>query len=309
MQQYPLITIVGGSGFLGRHLVKQLAQAGFRIRVIGRDAVAGQFLRMSGVVGQIICQYGDITKPETLEGKFDGSWAVINLASVMIERGRQTFTRVNEEGARRVAEYAARVGASRMIHVSALGIEHAEKSRYARSKKAGEDAVRMAYPMATIIRPGLMVGPEDQFFQRFGRMSLVTPLLPLIGGGVTQFQPTLVTDVATAIVTALQLDATAGHVYELAGPELKSFREWLELMGRITNRRLRFVSLPWGLARVIGRLASILPFTPPITADQVTLLQYHNLPNPGSEGYEALGIKPASVSEALPILLSRFVRA
>lgn len=307
MTQYPLITLVGGSGFLGRHLVRQLARAGFRIRVLCRDTVAAEYLKTAGSVGQIVPQYADLTKPETLVGKFDGSWAVINLVSILYESGRQKFQSINVDGARRVAEYAHAVGAARLIQISALGVDQTGDTKYGSTKKAGEDAVRAAYPAVTILRPGLLVGAEDQFFQRFARMGVISPALPLIGGGTSKFQPTLVSDVATAIVQALNLPETAGNTYELGGPEVLTFREWMERLRAITNRHYKLVTLPTCIANLMGRVASILPIPPMITTDQVKLLKHDNVVS--SNGYAALGITPESVTAALPTLLSRFVKA
>ena len=308
MNQYPLITIVGGSGFLGRHLIKQLARSGYRIRVLSRDAVKAEFVKTAGTVGQIVTQYADITKPETLAGKFDGSWAVINLVSILYERGRQKFHAVNLHGAAAVADAARAAGAARFIQISALGVERAADSKYASTKKAGEDAVRAAFPGATILRPGLLVGAEDRFFQRFARLSLLLPALPLIGGGKSLFQPTLVTDVAAAIAAALADASSIGQTYELAGPEAYSFKEWMERLRGMINRRFCLVNLPVGLASFMGRLASLSPFPPLLTADQVKLLGHDNVMNSGAAGYAALGMQPHLVSAALPAMLTRYVK-
>lgn len=306
MTQYPLITIVGGSGFLGRHLIRHLARADFRIRVLCRDTVAAEYLKTAGSVGQIVPQYADITKPETLVGKFDGSWAVINLVSIAYESGRQKFQTINVDGARRVAEYAHAIGAARLIHISALGVEQSGDTKYGSTKKAGEDAVRAAYPSVTILRPGVLIGAEDQFFQKFARMGVLSPILPLIGGGNTKFQPTLVTDAASAIVHALNLPEAAGHTYELGGPEVLSFREWLERLRAITNSKYKLVKMPSCIASFIARIGSILPIPPLITTDQVKLLKHDNVAS--TNGYAALGMAPESVTAALPTLLSRFVK-
>jgi uncharacterized protein YbjT (DUF2867 family) len=309
MQDYPLITIVGGSGFVGRHLVKQLAAAGYRLRILSRDAVGAEYLKTAATIGQIATQYADITKPETLAGKFDGSFAVINLASTLQESGRQKFAALNVDGAKAVAAAAKQAGASRFIHVSALGVDHAKNSTYACTKLAGEDAVRQAFAGATIVRPSLIVGPEDGFFQRFGRMSLLAPALPLIYGGKTRFQPTLVSDVAHAIATALATPDSIGKTYELGGAEIFSFKALLERMRAITNRRFCLVSIPAGMASFMGRVASAIPLLPaPITADQVRLLAYDNVLSGQLPGYAALGMEPQSVSAALPQLLARFIK-
>lgn len=308
MQQYPLITVVGGSGFLGRHLIKHLADAGYRIRVLCRDTVAADFLKTAGTVGQVVPQYADITKPETLVGKFEGSWAVVNLVSILYERGAQKFQTINVEGARALAQAARQAGASRFVQISALGIDAAQNSKYGRTKLAGEDAVREIFPGATIIRPSVLVGPEDQFFQRFARMSLLLPALPLIGGGHTKFQPTLVSDVAKAITAALANEDTAGQTYSLGGPEVLSFKQWLEKMLHITNRHVRLMPLPFSAAALLGGLSRLSPLPPVITADQVKLLRHDNVVPQGAAGYAQLGLQPSAVSAALPGLLSRFIR-
>lgn len=308
MQQYPLITIVGGSGFLGRHVVKQLAAAGFRLRILSRDAVGAEFLKTAATVGQIATQYADITKPETLQGKFDGSWAVLNLVSILHESGRQQFKAINVEGARAIAEHAKKAGAERFIQISALGVERAGDTKYGSTKLAGETAVREAFPGATIFRPSLLIGPEDRFFQRFARMSLLVPALPLINGGKTKFQPTLVSDVALAITTALKLPETAGKTYELGGPEVLSFKDMLERMRAVINRRVCLVNLPGGMAKLAGALFGLWPFTPPLTVDQVKLLAHDNVVGAQALGYAALNIQPASVTAALPHLLARYTK-
>lgn len=309
MTQYPLITVVGGSGFLGRHLIRHLTRAGFRVRVLSRDAVGAEFLKTAGSVGQVVPQYADITRPETMVGKFDGSWAVINLVSILYESGRQKFRAINVDGARRVAEYAHAVGASRVIHVSALGIDEASDTKYGSTKIAGEEAVRAAFPGATILRPGLLIGAEDNFFQRFARLGNLAPILPVVGGGKSLMQPTLVTDVAAAIMQALSLPESAGQTYELAGPEAVSLRGWMERLRAITNRKYKLMTLPNCMASLMGRVSSILPFPPVITTDQVKLLKHDNVMRSGVAGYAELGMAPASVTTAMPMLLSRFVKA
>lgn len=308
MQTYPLITIVGASGFVGRHLVKKLATRGYRLRVLSRDTVAAEFLKTAGSVGQVVPQYADITRADTLAGKFDGSWAVINLVSILHESGRQTFEAVNVDGAKAVAESARAAGAQRFVQISALGVQQAGDTRYGSTKHRGEAAVRAAFPGATILRPSLIIGPEDRFFQRFARMALLAPALPLIGGGKNKFQPVMVSDVADAIIAALDLPESTGKTYELGGNEVLSFKDMLQRMLAVTNRKKRLLTLPSGLAALMGRVASLLPGAP-LTADQVKLLRHDNVVTPGADGFAQLGLAPASVTAALPHLLSRFVKA
>ncbi len=308
MQQYPLVTVVGGSGFVGRHAVKALAAAGYRVRVLVRDTVAAEFLKPCATVGQIAIEHADITRPETLAGKFAGSDAVVSLVSILYERGRQKFDAINVAGARAVAAEAAKAGARTFVHISALGIEQASDTRYGQTKMAGEAAVREAFPTAVILRPSLIVGPEDSFFQRFARLSMITPFLPLIDGGKTRFQPVMVTDVAQAILAAVRNPDAAGQTYALAGEKIYSFREMLEMLARIINRRPCLIFAPSCLVKIKAFFLELLPFAPLITRDQVKLLAHDNVVPEGAKTLADLGIEPASVEDTLPHLLSRYVR-
>lgn len=305
---YPLITIVGGSGFVGRHTVKLLASQGYRLRILVRNTVAAEFLKTSATVGQIAIEHVDITRPETLAGKFAGSDAVVSLVSILYESGRQKFDAINVAGARAVATEAAKAGVKTFVHVSALGIDAAADTRYGATKLAGEAAVRDAFSAATFLRPSLVIGPEDGFFQRFGRMSLISPVLPIIAGGKTKFQPVLVTDVAKAISAAISIPEAHGKTYEIAGPSTYNMRELLEMMGRITKRKPRFVSLPSCVAKLQGFVLEQLPFAPMITRDQVKLLAHDNVLTPGALALHDLGIAASPIDAMLPAYLSRFVK-
>ncbi len=308
MQHYPLVTIVGGSGFVGRYAVKAFAQAGYRIRVLVRNTVGAEFLKTAATVGQIAIEHVDITRPETLAGKFAGSDVVVSLVSILYESGSQKFDAINVAGARAVAEAARAAGAKSLVHVSALGVERsAADTRYGATKLAGEEAVRAAFPSAVILRPSLIVGAEDGFFQRFGRMTMISPALPLIAGGKTLFQPVLVTDVAQAILAAMGAEH-AGKTYAVAGNERYSFREMLEMMARITNRRPWLVTIPAGVAKLKGFFCELMPFAPLITRDQVALLRHDNVVTDGEKTLAELGIAPASVAAALPALLARYIK-
>jgi uncharacterized protein YbjT (DUF2867 family) len=306
--QYPLVTVVGGSGFVGRHTVKLLASAGYRIRVLVRDTVAAEFLKTTATVGSIAIEHADLTRPETLAGKLAGSEAVVSLVSILYQSGRQKFDAINIAGAKAVAEEAARAGVKKLVHVSALGVDRATDTAYGRTKLAGEEAVRTAFASATILRPSLIVGPEDGFFQRFGRMSIFSPVLPLVAGGKTRFQPVLVTDVAKAIHAAITRADAAGRTIELAGPTAYSFKELLVMMNQLTKRKPCLLSLPRSVAYVQGFVAELLPFAPVITRDQVKMLAHDNVATPGAPGFEALGLTPGSIERELPHLLARFVK-
>lgn len=309
MQNYPLVTVVGGSGFVGRHVVKALAAAGYRVRVLVRDTIAAEFLKTAGTPGQIAIEHADITRPATLEGKFAGSTAVINLVSILAEGGGQTFAAINIAGAKAVASATVQAGAKRFVQVSALGVDRATDTHYGNTKLAGEEAVAAVFKGATIVRPSLIIGPEDGFFQRFARMALVAPALPLIGSGKTKFQPVLVTDVAAALLAIVKNDATAGKTYELGGNDVYSFRELLEMMARITNRRPCLLNIPFFAARLLAGVFALTPLPSPITNDQVKSLMHDNIIAGNPLTLSDLGIKPASVEAALPPLLSRFIRA
>ncbi|MFZ4541990.1 MAG: complex I NDUFA9 subunit family protein [Rickettsiales bacterium] len=308
MNQYPLITIVGGSGFVGRHTVKLLASAGYRIRILVRDTVAAEFLKTSATVGQIAIEHVDITRPETLAGKFKGSVAVISLVSILYESGHQKFSAINIAGAKAVATEAAKAGVPTLVHVSALGIEQATDTVYGKTKLEGEHAVRAVFPSATILRPSLIIGPEDGFFQRFGRMSMFLPALPIIGGGKNKFQPVLVTDVAKALLSAITSPDAQGKTFEITGPQVYSFKELLQLMAMLTKRTPRLVSIPPGLAKVKGFFCELLPFKPIITRDQVKLLKHDSVASAGAAGLKQLGIAAEPIEARLSGYLARFAK-
>ena len=304
---YPLVTLVGGAGFVGRHTVKLLASQGYRLRILVRDTVAAEFIKTAGNVGQIALEHADITKPETLAGKFAGSDAVVNFASILYQGGRQTFEAINVEGARAVAAEAKKAGAKALVHISGLGIEGAQETRYGQTKLAGEKAVREAFPDATILRPSLIVGPEDQFFQRFARMALLSPVLPLIGEGQTRFQPTLVTDVAQAVAYAINNGETKGKTYELGGPQIYTLREMFGMINTLTKRNTGFLRIPTPVARLMGTISEMLPIKPFITRDQVKMLKHDSVLG-HTLGYAALGITPQSIESMLPHYLARYVK-
>ncbi len=305
---YPLVTIVGGSGFVGRHVVKLLAAQGYRIRVLVRDCVAAEFLKTFGNPGQIAVEHVDITRPETLAGKCHGADAVISLVSILYESGRQRFDAINVAGAKAVAAEAKKAGATSFVHVSALGVEQSRDTRYGRTKLAGELAVREAFPEATILRPSLIIGPEDGFFQRFARMALVSPFLPLIRGGRTKFQPVLVTDVAAAIAASITNPDAMAQTLSLAGTKVYSFKELLQLMGRITKRKACLLPVPTVLAQLQGFVCELLPFKPMLTRDQVRLLAHDNVASAQAPGFAQLGIAPQPIEAALPHYLARYTK-
>ncbi|MFZ4125312.1 MAG: complex I NDUFA9 subunit family protein [Rickettsiales bacterium] len=299
----PIVTIVGGSGFVGRHTVKRFADAGWRVKVLCRDIIAAEFLKTAGTVGQIVLQRVDITKPETLEGKFAGSDVVVNLVSILYQSGRQKFEAINVKGAKLIAEQAKKAGVKKFIQISALSPN--PDSRYGHTKLAGEEAVRAIFPSVTILRPSLVIGPEDGFFQRFGSMSMIAPALPLIAGGHTRFQPVTVENVAAAIFVAATTDV-AGKTFELAGPKTYSMKELLKLMLSLTGRKKCLISIPSPIASLMGWASELLPFPPQITRDQVRLLKMDNVASADALQLKDLGIAPTAIESVLPTLLERF---
>jgi uncharacterized protein YbjT (DUF2867 family) len=305
MTHTPIITLIGGSGFLGRYVVRRLAKAGYRLRIICRNPDAAAHLKTAGDVGQIALVAGNIARPETLKGKLDGSFAVINLVGVLFESGRQNFTNLHAKGAETLAQMARDSGAARFIQISSLGVDHAANSAYARTKLLGEKAVQAAFPAATILRPSVVFGPEDNFFNQFAQMATLAPALPLIGGGHTKFQPVYVDDVAAAVEACLNDESTMGETYELGGPRVYSFREILEYILRTTGRKRCLMTLPYALAGVMGAVSEILP-KPPLTRDQVRLLKYDNVVSSGAKSFAHLGITPTAVETIVPGYLARY---
>lgn len=306
----PLVTVFGGSGFVGRHVVRALARRGYRIRVAVRRPDLAGFLQPIGGVGQISFVQANLRYRQSVDRAVEGSDYVINCVGVLFETGRNTFDAVQDFGARAVAEAARAVGA-KLTHISAIGADENSGSSYARTKARGEAAVLRTVPDAVILRPSIVFGPEDGFFNKFATMARYSPVLPLIGGGNTKFQPVYVNDVAEAVARSVDGTIEGGRVYELGGPEVLSFRQCLELMLRVTDRKNPLVPLPFGIASLIGSIASLIPFVkPPLTSDQVTLLRADNIVSDAakSEGrtLDAMGIEPVLAEAILPSYLVRY---
>jgi NADH dehydrogenase len=310
-----LVTVFGGSGFVGNNVVRRLAQAGWRIRVAVRNPNLERAarLRVHGVVGQIDIVAANIRKPESVDAALSDAEAVVNCVGVLFQRGRQRFAALQAQGARNVAEAAARHGLERLVQFSAIGADAGSSSLYARTKAEGEQAALSAVPTATILRPSVVFGQEDQFFNRFGAMAAMAPALPLIGGGKTRFQPVYVGDVARAAAAALIDPAAGGRTYELGGPKIYTFREILELVLRETGRSRALVPLPFFAASAIGRVTDIftpiLPFDPPLTRDQVELLRSDNIADPALPGLKDLGISATAPEGIVDSYLYRYRKA
>jgi uncharacterized protein YbjT (DUF2867 family) len=303
-----LITIFGGSGFLGRHVVRALAKHEYRIRIAVRRPDLAHFLQPLGRVGQIHAVQANVRHRASVAAAVRGSDVVINLVGILFQSGRQRFETVQAFGAESVALAAAAENAS-MIHVSAIGADEHSRSAYARSKAEGERLVLAATPEATIFRPSVVFGPNDDFFNRFAALARMAPALPLVGGGTTRFQPVYAGDVAAAIATAVAGQAGAGKVYELGGPEVMTFKEILQYVLATIGRRRLLVPIPFWVAKLQAFFFEFMP-RPLLTRDQVELLRSDNVVSDAAraEGrtLEGLGIVPRSAEAIVPSYLWRF---
>ena len=304
-----LVTIFGGTGFVGRQVVRSLAKQGFRVRVAARNVGRGYRLRMLGDVGQIEVVQANLRNPASVARALDGAEACVNLVGILYERGRQGFQGLHYMGARTVAEAAAARGITRLVQMSAVGADEASSSKYARTKAMGEAALRAAVPTAVILRPSVMFGPEDDFFNRFAAMANFSPALPLPGGGATRFQPVYVGDVAAAVARVLTDPDCAGRTYELGGPGVFTFRELMAFVLRETGKARLLLPLPWPIAGIIGRVAAlsaIVGIPPVLTADQVEALRSDNVVADSAAGFAELGVTPRSIEAIAPSYLYRY---
>ena len=306
-----LVTIYGGSGFIGRYIARRMAKEGWRVRVAVRRPNEAIFVRPYGVVGQVEPVFCNIRDDASVRAVMQGADAVVNCVGVLNEVGRNGFDAVQAEGAARVARIAAELGVGRLVQLSAIGADADAASAYARSKAAGEAAVRLAFPQAVILRPSVVFGTEDQFFNRFAAMTRLGPFLPVVGAG-TRFQPVYVDDVAQAAVKAVLGEAAPG-VYELGGPDVHSFRALMQKMLQVVQRRRLIVNIPFFVARIIGGAFDLLQtltlglFTNGlITRDQVRNLAHDNVVSPHARGLADLGIAPTPIDAVLPEYLWRY---
>jgi NADH dehydrogenase len=308
--QPKLITVFGGSGFLGRHIVRLLAKKGFRIRVACRRPDLAGHLQPLDNVGQITAVQANLRYRDSVDRAVVGADYVVNCVGILFESGRNTFDAVQAFGANAIAE-AAKAQGAKLVHVSAIGADKNSAADYARTKAIAEEAVLKAVKDAVILRPSIIFGPEDGFFNKFADMSRLAPALPLVGGGHTKFQPVYVADVAEAVVKGVVGELEGGKIYELGGPEVLSFKQCLETMLKVVSRSRPLVHLPWAIASMIGSVSSLIPFIdPPLTVDQVELLKSDNVVSDQakSEGRDlvAMGITPTAVETILPTYLVHF---
>jgi uncharacterized protein YbjT (DUF2867 family) len=303
-----LVTVYGGSGFLGRHVVRALARSGYRIRVAVRRPDLAFHLQPLGKVGQIHAVQANLRHAPSVDAAARDASVLINLVGILYESGRQSFETVQGYGAEQVALAASAHGA-RLVHVSALGADENSTSLYARSKAAGEKMALAAQPQAVIMRPSIVFGPEDDFFNRFAALARISPVLPLVGGGDTRFQPVFVGDVAAAIAAAVDGNARAGTVYELGGPEVRTFKQLMQFVLATIDRKRLLMPLPFAIAKLHARFLQFLP-KPPLTPDQVELLRSDNVVSDAAKAegrtLQALGIEPDLMEAIVPSYLWRF---
>lgn len=307
MAERKIITIIGGSGFVGGYVANALAKAGHLVNIASRYPEKALFAKTAGMVGQVSLVKCNVRKPDSIKAAITNSDVVVNLTGILFQSGKQRFGAVHAKGAETVAQEAKKAGVKQFIHVSALGVDKAVLSNYARTKLNGEKAVLAAFPSAVIVRPSVIFGAEDQFFNRFAKMATIAPALPLIGGGKTKFQPVYVNDVAEAIVRIIENDGYEGAIFELGGGKVYSFRELMEFVLKVTGRKRFLVSIPIPFAKyAIAGPSELLP-KPPLTRDQVTLLQYDNVVSDNAQyTFKTLGIKPSKAEDIAPKYLERY---
>lgn len=304
MMTRSVATVFGGSGFIGRYVVKRLAAQGHIVRVAGRDPEASLFLKPMGSVGQIVPLYAPISNEADVTRAIEGADWVVNLVGILAEGRSGDFSRIQTEGAARIARLATAAGAVRLVHLSAIGADSNSASQYGSSKGNGERAVIAVFPTATILRPSIVFGPEDRFFNRFAEMARMLPVMPVISGD-TRLQPVYVGDVADAVMAALTAESPAAGVFELGGPKIFTMRDLLAYILQLTGRDRWLLTVPPGIARL---QASFLQYVPgkPLTPDQLKMLQTDNVVSPGAKGLADLGIVPTPVDLIVPGYLKRY---
>jgi NADH dehydrogenase len=297
-------TVFGGSGFLGRYVVKRLARLGYTVRVAVRDTEAAIFLRPMGAVGQIVPLFAPTGEEAAVARAVEGADVVVNLTGILAEARKGDFFRIHAEGAARIARLSASSVARHLVHVSAIGADAGSDSLYAQSKAKGEEAVRAVFPRAVILRPSVVFGPEDAFFNRFAAMAQVSPVIPIVAGE-SKFQPVYVADVADAVIAGVSRAGAAGKLFELGGPDVMSFRALIAYMLQVIGRPRRVLDLPLGLARVQASVLERLPGKL-LTNDQIKLLRCDNVVAPGAFDLASLGIVATPMDMIVPDYLVRF---
>ncbi len=300
-----IATVFGGTGFIGRYIVQRLARAGYTVRVPTRDLIKANDLCLSGTIGQIVPLPAPLAKAGVIEAAIEGADVVINLLGLLYENRRQTFQSLHIDLPARMAKAATAYGVRRFIHISALGADKTSPSRYARSKAMGEDGILKYFPTATILRPSVVFGDEDGFFNMLADLSAKAPFVPVFGGGTMKFQPVYVGDVADAVMAALSQPVSAGKTYELGGPRALSFKDAVRLTQKTTGTQRCIISLPWPVARMMAFFMELFP-RPRLTADQLLLLRTDNVIHEGALTLHDLGLVPTAMEVVLPHQLLRY---
>lgn len=297
-------TVFGGSGFIGRYVVKRLAQQGYIVRVPSRYPESALFLKPMGAVGQVVPLYASVTNEGTVQRAVEGAEVVVNLVGVLAESRKASFQAIHTEGAERIARLSAAAGVTRLVQISAIGADPASPSRYGSTKGKAEQAVLAAFPGAVILRPSLVFGLEDKFFNRFAALARLAPFMPVISGG-TKMQPVFVSDVADAVMAALASPTAPGKTFELGGPRVWTFREILAFILKTTHRNRTMINIPMGIARLQAFFLQCVPGKP-LTPDQLLMLARDNVVAPGALGLTDLGIVATPVELVVPGYLSRY---
>lgn len=300
------VTVFGGSGFVGRAIVRALAQEGYQVRIACRRIELAERIKTAGDVGQITLVRTNLRNAASVKAAVAGSQAVVNASGIAFQRGRQSYQTVHVEGSRAIAEAAKAAGVQRLVHMSGIGADQRNSTnKYIRSKVDAEDAIVAGFPDATILRPSVVFGPEDAMFNRMGQIAKQAPFLPVVGDGSARVQPVFVGDLGAAVVAVLERPDTARTVFELGGPRVYTYREIAALVLRETDRHKRIVGIPASLMRIAGFFSEFLP-VPPLTHDQVDLLVTDNVARPGAPGLAALGIEATAAEAILPMYLDRY---
>ena len=306
-QNYKTATVFGGSGFVGRQIIHELVARDIAVKVVTRASDNELLAELGGETGQVVPVKCDYSDDANITAAAEGSDIVINCIGVLFERGSQTFQKAHVDIPNAIAKASSKAGVERFVHICALAVERGT-SQYAKSKAAGEKAVFSAFPKASILRPSIIFGEDDSFFNMFASMAKVLPAFPLIGGGKPLFQPVFVGDVADAVIAALMDDKVQGQIYELAGPETLSFKEVYETMFGYTGQKRFLIPIPFNAAKVQAFFMGMLP-KPLLTGDQVESLKTDNVMNDGALGLSDLGVAPTALDSILPTYLSRYRRA
>ena len=302
--RYSRVTVFGGSGFLGRQIVRRLADDGAQVRVAVRHPERASFLATASTAGQIVPVYADVWNEASIGPAVDGAEAVINTVGHYVERGKASFAAIHGQGAMQVARASAMAGVQRLVHISGLGADPASDSPYVRARASGERLVKEAFPEATILRPSVLFGPEDAFLHRLAGLARVMPVLPLFGTGETKLQPVYVRDIAEAVAQALASPETKGQVYELGGPGVYSYKALVQLVLAQVERKRLLIPIPYFVWGLLAALLAPLP-NRPVSRDQVILMKRDNVVGANALTFAELGIAPASVEEILPTYLGR----